>query len=756
MSKLSESLGSIAQPGISRLRGGGGSAFNYQQSTVGEDPKYARQSALIGTVGKLAEMGADAYQQFDAKKRAKADERSDEIIRKLTPEQRRQAIKDGTLLYKDDPYAMQALKVKTGRNAAFLADDEVNQKILNGDFRTREEMEKFRHERLQATAKQFATDFGIDETDEFYQKGFNSNITERNVQLYGSHDTFLSDQAKKGNVVNSRIELQGALQDPAVLKSKNAGTFFENYINNGLRNNTIPSDEQAMQIISSSISDTMQRDGGAAFLQDIENRKVTLHGTTSTYRELMGEEQWNAMMVKAQQTQFNNDAKLTERFRLGATSATLQEDTSKGWEMIQGLKGELDALQPGEQMTAQRELLIQAEENLKARFKQESAQTAKAMDDAKKTTNKNAVIEKQFAKRLNGQYVSTDYKDMPTNENTGEFKHSDMVNYANGKLAEIDSMDISDAAKDREKLRYLRADSKEGAFRTAIGTMVTDASSEWQAAVMNGKMPEDTTAMDNLRRLRNADPNTIAALYPEQAELFLTMDMMDKYGLDPQVMIDADKARMSKTKEQDIEDSKAFESMLNDSKVPEISRIPANLREMARKQYDSFKYRTGNADGAAQVVAQFLKDSTATFQSGDLDGKTFGIVSRNALQTTDDPRSWEQGRDILNEAVKAHIKQNPWITSDQLSVYEQGDSIYLMDTTGSYRIRYDREILQKEYAQTQQRAQEAAEKKALEEFAKANRRAPIAAAGQARKAAGERARKKRESVPKFIYGRKDE
>ncbi|MDJ1516065.1 hypothetical protein MU694_31630, partial [Pseudomonas aeruginosa] len=112
--------------------------------------------------------------------------------------------------------------------------------------------------------------------------------------------------------------------------------------------------------------------------------------------------------------------------------------------------------------------------------------------------------------RINGQYLSTSYKDMPTNENTGEFTHSDMVNYANGKLAEIDQMQLTEQQKDRMKLSYLRADSEGGAFRTVVGQMVTDAGSEWSAAVINAKLPEDTTALNKLRTMRNTDPDLFA------------------------------------------------------------------------------------------------------------------------------------------------------------------------------------------------------------------------------------------------------
>ena len=485
-SKLNSVLGNMATPGMERLRGVKG--MDYRAATIqAEQPR----ASLLDSLGRFAKAGADMYMAKEERDKQRADERSNEIIRKLTPEQRRQAIQNGTLLYQDDPYAMQALKFKTGRNAAFLVDDEVQQAIKEGRFRTREEMEQYRHSRLQEHSKSFAEQFGINEMDEEYQKGFNANITERNIALYGAHDTFLSDQAQKGAILNSKVELNGVLSDHDLLSRPESGEFFQNYIDNSLV--TGMTDNQAQQVISSSLNDVLQRPGGAAFLQNIENRKVTLNGATTTYRELMGDEQWQAMMIKAQHTQFQNNAKLTEKFRLDINSALNQADTGKGWETLQGIKAELDKIQPGEEMTPEREWLISAQEQMRTRFKQEQAETAKLMDKQQKTLNKSLVIDKQFQKRLNGEYVSTNYKDMPTNENTGEFTHSDMVNYANQKLAEIEAMDLTPEQKDKLKLDYLRADSKEGAFRAAFGEMITDAGNEWQAAVINGKMPESTT-----------------------------------------------------------------------------------------------------------------------------------------------------------------------------------------------------------------------------------------------------------------------
>lgn len=718
-SKLQSALSQIPQAGTTRLRGGPAS-MNYRSVNIEAAPQ---RSNLLESLGKFGQAVGQAASAYDQKQKDQADERSNEIIRKLTPEQRRQAIANGTLLYQDDPYAMEALRFKSGRNAAFLIDDEVSQKVKNGEFRTRQDMENYRHKRLQEGAKSYAEEFGLNPEDAMFQKGFNNDITDRNIALYGQHDTFLSDQAQKGAILNSKVELTSVLNDPQMLARPESGEFFSKYIDQSIRSGSIPSDAQAQQVIVSAVNDVVQRPGATTFLQSLGDKKVTLNGQTTTYRELLGDEQWNSLMVTSQHTQFKNNAKLTEQFRLGVNNALNQADPSKGWEMLQGAKESLKQLQPGDEMTPEREQLLQAEEQLQNKFAQNSAALAKDMDKQQKSINKQSVIEAQFRKKLNGDYVSTNYKDMPTNEATGNFEYSDMVNYANNKLAEIDNMDATEEQKDRMKLQYIKNDTADGAFRAIVGTMVTDAGQQWSAAVINGKMPDDTSALDNLRRLRNMDPSTFAALYPDQAELFLTMDMMDSQGIDPQVLIDADRSRRTQTKDMQYEDDKAWAALKNNSKSPELSRIPAGLDSAARKIYDSVKYRTGNADMAQQQVDKFLKESTVTFKGDDVDGDTIGVIPRNMLQVTDDPKSWEQGRDILDSARAGIIKANPWVTNKQLTVYQQGSYIRLMDTTGQINITYDQEMLKRVYAEEQSRIAEAAKEQALKD---ATKRAPIA------------------------------
>lgn len=709
----------MARPGMTRLRGGQG-GMNYQAATIQEEKP---RSSLLESIGRFAAAGADMYMAREKRKKDLADERSNEIIRKLTPQQRREALNNGTLLYQDDPYAMEALRVKSGRNAAYLVDDDVMQKVKNGEFRTREEMEEYRHSRLQEGAKSYAEMFGINAEDEAYQRGFNSDITERNISLYGAHDTFLSEQAKKGALVNSDVELNNVLSDPATLARPEGAEFFTSYINNSLLTGSLPNDDLALQTITKQLSNVSNRVGGANFLLQLADKKVTLHGKETTYRELLGDAQWESMMQTAQSSQFEHDAKLAEKFELNVGSALNNPDPSVGWSMLQGLKAELDKIQPGEQMTPQRERLIAAQRQIQNSLYDNAAKQQKARDEQQKSINKFAVMEEQFQKRFEGEYVSTKYSDMPTNENTGEFTKQDAVNFANQTLSRIDSMDLPQETKDALKLKYLQEDDPEGPFRTAMKTLVDKASGEWQSAVINGELSEDTPALTKLREVRNANPALFAALYPEQASLFLKMDMMDKQGVRTQVLINAEQARAGRTKDQQRLADEAWADKIKTKGV--LAMMPNKTAQMAREIYDSMLGSTGNEKEALEATEKFVRESTAVFESGDVDGDVYGMVPRNMLQMTSDPASWELGRDLIQKEVDSYKERHPY--AGNLTVRVDGNLIRLINPNGD-SVVVSPERLRQEYIQEQQRLLEEQKEKALK---KATQRAPISAVNKA-------------------------
>lgn len=711
-------------------------AVDYQAANV---QGQTGNSGLADALSNFVSAGTGLYKQFDDKQKQQADERSNEIIRKLTPQQRRDAIQNGTLLYQDDPYAMEALRVKTGRNAAYAVDDEINVKIQSGEFRTRGDMEEYRHQRLQDAAKSFAEEAGINPADEFFQKGFNDNITDRNIAIYGSFNKYFSKQSENTAMLNTRVEMNSFLNDGDLMRSPEAGKTFMAYMRDGLTTAAIPSDQRATEVITQTVRDAIQKSGGANFLQQIRGERIQLNGVDATIEEVVGPEVFNAAVVEAQGTEYKLAAKYSEDLQLGVQSAVLQDDPTIGLAQIQKLKAQNNQLQPGEEMTPQRQMLISAEAQLLEAVKRKSAKKAEENTKLIKAQNKQLVIDEVYQKRLNGENVSTSYEDLPVSPATGEFKRSDMNNYAMGKLQQIDKMDIPEAAKDAQKVALLRADTNNGPFRNAFQTLTQDAAGEWQAAVIRGQYDADKMKrFESLRRAYTQDPSSFAALYPDQASLFTTFDQMDKMGLDPQTMIEADKQAASQSREMRIESDKAWQELKNDSQNKELSRLPTSMDASARKVWDSWYFRTGNADAATQNTQRWLNENTVTFSDSQSDGKSIGMVSKHQLMVGDNPESWQVGRDIIDTARQQLIKQNPWVVNSQLTVLEQNGSVYLQDATGTIRIRYDKDLVGKLYREQQKQAEDKA-------YAEAERKANTRARIVETKAAGDKRRAESES-----------
>ncbi len=155
------------------------------------------------------------YGSYKEVQKSQADERSNEIIRKLTPEQRREAIANGTLLYQDDPDAMEALRFKSGRNAAYEVETEIRNKIAMGEFKDRQSLVEYRKTRLEDKARAYAEASGIDHNDQAYQRGFNADILEREAAIYDTHAQKLSEQTQAIAQMETTSDLGSLFSDEA-------------------------------------------------------------------------------------------------------------------------------------------------------------------------------------------------------------------------------------------------------------------------------------------------------------------------------------------------------------------------------------------------------------------------------------------------------------------------------------------------------------------------------------------------------------
>ncbi|MES9289597.1 hypothetical protein ABEQ80_12530, partial [Cutibacterium acnes] len=101
MNQIKQAVDGQERSGVEQLRNTG--RLGYQAAT------YRAPTGSNGIGDALLDFGRNAASFYGAHRdfqKSKADERSNEIIRKLTPEQRRAATANGTLLYQDDQDAM--------------------------------------------------------------------------------------------------------------------------------------------------------------------------------------------------------------------------------------------------------------------------------------------------------------------------------------------------------------------------------------------------------------------------------------------------------------------------------------------------------------------------------------------------------------------------------------------------------------------------------------------------------------------------
>lgn len=675
---IAQAIDAQERSGVERLHDTG--RLNYRAATV---------QAPVGNNGvgeALLNFGMNAARMYGSYKEASAslaEERSNEIIRKLTPEQRRQAVASGTLLYQDDPDAMEALRFKSGRNAAFEVETEIREKIGQGAFKSSQELTEYRQTRLEGKSRAYAESVGIDPADESYQRGFNADIVTRNNAVFDLHARKLSEQAQAIAQMEAVSDLGSMFAGESFLRSETAPADFAAYFSGSLESGSIPTEGMALSILQETLSQNASQPGADVFFKNLSEQTVSLYGREVKIRDLVGPEVLDNYQVKSGEAAFNRNRELTQQFTFGLQDAEAQTDPHSGLLMLSKMQDSLYRIQDTDVVTRQTQALDAARGRLLSRISQDSVSRSKEMDKRIKADNRSLLFETKYAQRMSGDNVSTDWRTFETDENTGDFKEEDAANFAMKKLAELDRMSLTEAERDRQKLNYLRADFVDGPFRKHFQTLTADAVAQYKGLVVSdsAEVNEQTTGrIREFQRIYQADPATIAALYPEQAAMAERVAFMESAGIGIETMVDADRKQKGLTKEErELQERKWGELFTSSDSVAAF--IPANLRNAARTLYDSELFRTGDETGALNVVRQWLDKTTVGFESNS---RSVGRLQKRTLMVDpQDATSWHKGRDIINEMVKEIAASRPWLKEGDITITETPRGIVLSDPLSS-------------------------------------------------------------------------
>lgn len=693
---INEAVEGQERVGVERLRDTG--RLGYRATTYQAKPV---DDSLGKAFRNFSQSAADMYGSYKEVQKSKADERSNEIIRKLTPEQRREATANGTLMHQHDPDAMMALRFKSGRNAAYEVETEIQNKIQLGEFKDRKSLIEYRTARMEDKARAYAESVGVDHTDEDYQRGFNADILEREAAVYDTHDRVISRQTQAIAQMEATSDLGSMFTDEPFLRSPGAAPTVANYVTANLASGAIPTDEMAKTVLSQALADNATQPGADVFMAGIGDQEVILYGKPMKIRDIVGPEVLENYKVKSAEAQFTRNRKLSQEFTFGIQNAEVQGDPHMGLQQLGALQAELYKRQPTDAVTKQSQELDAARGRILRRIAQDSAMRQEAVVKQTQADNRLQMFEAKYQQRIAGENVSTDWKTFETDANTGDFKEEDAANFASMKLGNIDRMTVPQEAKDKLKMQLLNADPQGGPFRKHFETLTADAMNQYKGLVVSQDAevtPETTARIREFQRMYQSDPATIGALYPEQSELAFRIGLMERSGIDLSVMVDSERKSKGLTKEERIMQDQKWANLFNGSDSA-IQFLPTNLRSAARTLFDAEIFRTGDESAAKEAVNTWLKDSAVSFER-DRNGTkaTFGAITKRSLMVDpQDAMSWREGREYIHKTMDMLIEAKPWISDGGWTVVETPLGIRFSAFNGAETLLVTPEMLQKEW-----------------------------------------------------------
>lgn len=624
--------------------------------------EYQGDSGLAAAMSSFVQSAGAAHGAHDDFADRRGKERSDEIIRKFTPEQRKEAREQGVLLYQDDPYAMRHLAQATGFNAAHEIDQEVNGMISRGEIKDRKAYEDIRQERLDKGGKTFAEMNGLSFDDPEFQRGFNSNITERNAALVDSLGRKRSQDLMANAAIQNRSNIGSLLSDQSFLQSPEAATALTGYINNGMTTGSIPTTADAVGLLRGALQDATARPGGVFLLFNMAGQKIRVGGQDVDVVDVVGADTLENLKAKAAHFEQSTKADRAERFQGQLSGIMARTDTVSALSALDTLHSQTVGATPTDVMTPERQAILSARDQL---LNRQRAETVKLQTEAVKNQQFQVQVGMQldaYERKLNGEMVSTDTRLMPTTAETGKWRHEEVQAYAaNLKMNQIASWDLPESEKTNLMLQYVKADRKDGPFRKIMGEFVDSASAEWQGAVISGATQRDYPQLNRLRELSKADPVSIAMLYPEKADLVAKLNAMDRYGIDMSVAVEAEKAQSKLTREERNQQARDFTTMIRKSKSA-AQYMPAEMNEMARTIYEANVSLTGNLSAAQSAVEAFVETNTAQFKTT---GETMGAVFKtDILMDTNDVTSWKAGQSAIQAKLDAFSQARPELTAN--------------------------------------------------------------------------------------------
>lgn len=179
----------------------------------------------------------------------------------------------------------------------------------------------------------------------------------------------------------------------------------------------------------------------------------------------------------------------------------------------------------------------------------------------------------------------------------------------------------------------------------------------------------------------------MAQLFPEQAGMMETLKFMGLNGLEPQILVDAQRNKPKDENERRFREEQWNTIKSSSTTADVLKYIPGDMEAMARSVFDAHSSLTGDSSAASKAVTEFLTNNTVSFTdtSGIYGNRTtafHGMLMKNDLMTNPNrSESWQDGKVIVDDFMAQLQKDSVWGASG-MSVSSRNGSIVIQNMTG--------------------------------------------------------------------------
>lgn len=685
MSKLQEALRSVEAPkiGTRELQQRQYKAANIQAASVTQTD-YTKQ--LMGIAQGVAQYASN----YDKQREATGIERKNQIMQQnLKPEQMRKLREEGILLYQDDIYAMRALDRTLGRQEAYAAESMIQQRIEQGYYKSRQEMEEERSRVLEDRMNSMGEAFGIDPKNRgFFEEGFASDMTERSFAIYNAIDKKVDEYNRNNSVVAIDNEVTELVKSG---NSQHIVQVLQQRVNEGV----IRTEADFKAHLVRGMKELAQQPQSVDALNAMADTEVSINGEKTTMRAHLGDEAVRTLVNQAANATLSNNWE-TQKWFMEKNSVLTAPDFSQPDAVEKALDTfrELDEfanLSQGEAATQARIEIQRAKAVFDQKHREWNDKQEKAITASQQQKVRLAILDEAVNGRLDGSLThSLKLSAFTESEKTGKFETNDWNAYYDFKTGQIDSDDsLSPEQKAIKKLQLGVAlkdipDSGFGAHYAETFTRVSGEMAKYSAALSSGAEPPETPTLNQLMEFYKASPElfsqTFGPDFPAANQIAIAATM----GVHPSVLLSGQKRLedvRSMAPEQQAQIFKEFANWENNQGSNVYQTLGTEQRDALRALYLGMEGYDNTTK--MSIIGEHLKN-----QYESVDGLK-GVIPKSFLMSDPkDPKSVSIGKQRLNDKI---VKQ--FGTAGNTSVYVIGDRLVVMNSLGSAPMFFTKEML---------------------------------------------------------------